>query len=381
MRIQKYAPVATALCMFFAQASAQDKQVSVVSSAIPMLRVSPDARAGGMGDAAIAVSPDANAIFWNRSKLPFAKDKSAIALTYSPWMRSGGPNDVFLASLGGYLKLDDQQALSVGMRYFNLGEVQFADENGQRLQTTRPKEYAIDAGYSRMLSKHFAVGIALRYINSGLANGYAADGYTYKSANAVAGDVSLYYQGLNESGAGWAAGLTISNLGSKVSYSNSAVNKDYLPANLGIGASYTFRLNETSKLTFAVDANKLMVPTPPADKSDSSMEVYRDKTVFSSWFSSFSDAPGGFSEELKEWQLSAGAEYWYEDILALRTGYYYENRWKGGRRYATLGLGFKYQWLGANFSYLIPTGKDITNNPVRQALRVSLLFQLQKGNL
>lgn len=378
MQRQLYVSVVAACWLLVLQARAQDRQVSVVSTAVPMLRISPDARAGGMGEAGIALSADANAVFWNRAKLPFATEQSGLSLTYSPWMKSGVPNDVFLASAGIYKKLGEQQAVSVGMRYFKLGEVQYADENGQHLQTANPSEYSIDAGYSRMLGKHFSVGIALRYINSGLANGYSANGYAYKNANAVAGDINLYYCGLGEKGTGWAAGITISNLGSKLSYSNSAVDKDFLPANLGLGASYTLKLHEGGRLTLALDLNKLMVPTPPSDKSDSSMRVYRDKSVFSSWFSSFGDAPGGFSEELKEWQISTGAEYWYLEMLAVRGGYNYENRWKGGRRYATMGVGFKHQWLGANFSYLVPVGKDVATNPVKQSLRVSLLFNLQK---
>jgi hypothetical protein len=351
--------------------------MSVVTSAVPMLRISPDARAGGMGDAGIAVSPDASAVFWNLAKLPFAKEKAALSLTYSPWIRSGGPNDVFLASIGGYYKIAEEQAISVSMRYFNLGDVQFTDDYGQRLQSTRPREYAIDAGYSRMLGRQLSIGIALRYINSGLAAGYEADGYIYKHAKSVAGDISLYYHGLSEDGAGWAAGLTLSNLGSKLAYSDNAT-KDFLPANLGLGGSYTARLQQTGKLTFALDLNKLMVPTPPEDQSAASMQAYRDKSVFSSWFSSFGDAPGGFSEELKEWQVSTGIEYKYQEILALRGGYFYENRGKGGRQYFTLGLGFNYQWLGANFSYLVPSGGGVDNNPIRQSLRASLLFHLAK---
>ncbi|BAV08595.1 hypothetical protein SAMN05421788_10157 [Filimonas lacunae] len=357
---------------------AQDHTMSIVSSAVPMLRMSADARAGGMGDAAIAVSPDASAVFWNRSKLAFAKERSALSVTYAPWMRSAGPHDVFLASMAGYLKFGNDQAVSIGMRYFNMGEVQYADENGQLLQTAKPNEYAIDAGYSRALSKRFAISVALRYIYSGLANNYSVNGYTYKAGHAAAADVTLYYQGLNDKGAGWSAGLTLSNLGSKVSYSNNAIDQDYIPANLGLGAAYTWRLDETSKLTWALDLNKLMVPTPPENTSDSSMKVYRDKGVVSSWFSSFGDAPGGFSEELKEWQVSSGLEYNYDDMIGIRGGYFYENRWKGGRSYATLGVGMKFQWLGANFSYLIPTGKDINNNPIRQSLRASLVFTLAK---
>lgn len=365
------------LCGLMDSACAQDHDVNIVSSALSMLRISPDARAGGMGDAGIALSPDAFGVFWNRSKLAFAKEASGAAITYAPWMHSGGPDDVFMASMAGYYKLGEEQAVSVGMRYFKMGEVQFADDNGQMLQTAHPSEYAIDAGYSRTLSRHLALGIALRYINSNIASGYSMDGYAYKTAHAVAGDVTLYYQGLDVNGAGWAAGLTLSNLGSKVSYSNNAVDQDYLPANLGLGASYTWRLDETGKLTLALDLNKLMVPTQPADKSDSSMRVYRDKGVVSSWFSSFGDAPGGFSEELKEWQISSGAEYTYMDMIGIRAGYFYENRLKGGRQYVTAGVGMKFQWLGANFSYLIPTGGDVNSNPVRQSLRASLLFHLK----
>lgn len=370
--------VASMFCSLPGVMYAQDHAMSVVSSAVPMLRTSPDARAGGMGDAGIAVSADASAVFWNRAKLPFAREKTAISLTYSPWMRSGGPNDVFLASLSGYHQLGEEQTLSVAMRYFNLGDIQFTDDYGQRLQSAKAREYAIDAGYSRKLGRQFSIGVALRFIHSALAEGYDADGYVYKNGKAVAGDVNLYYHGLNDNGAGWAAGITFCNLGSKISYTDNASNKDFLPANLGIGGAYTARLDETSKLTFALDLNKLMVPTPPEDKSNASMQSYRDKSVFSSWFSSFGDAAGGFSEELKEWQISTGVEYTYQDILALRGGYFYENRWKGGRQYFTLGLGVKYQWLGANFSYLVPTGGGINNNPVRQSLRASLLFNLSK---
>lgn len=357
---------------------AQDHPINIVSSAVPMLRMSPDARAGGMGDAAIAVSADAGAVFWNRAKLPYAKDQSAVSLTYAPWLRAGGPDDVFLAALAGYYKLGEEQALSVAMRYFNLGDIQYTDDYGQRLQIAQAREYAIDAGYSRMLGKQFSIGVALRYIHSGLTNNYSADGYNYRSGKSVAGDISLYYHGLNETGAGWSAGLTLSNLGSKISYSDNAAGKDFIPANLGLGAAYTANVQETGKLTFAVDLNKLMVPTPPEDKSMASIQSYRDKSVFGSWFSSFGDAPGGFKEELKEWQVSTGVEYKYQEMLALRGGYFYENRWKGGRQYFTLGVGFTSQWIGANFSYLVPSGGGINNNPVRQSLRASLSFRLLK---
>ena len=378
MKILSWSIAIAALgCVAISPLLAQDHPVGIVTTAVPMLRVSPDARAGGMGDAAIAVSPDASAVFWNRAKLPFATEKSALSLTYSPWLRSGGPDDVFLASLSGYYKLGEEQAVSVAMRYFNLGDIQFTDDYGQRLQNTQAREYAIDAGYSRMLGRQFGIGMAIRYIHSGLAAGYSADGYAYKSGKSVSGDITLYYNGLNNNGNGFAAGLALSNLGSKISYSDNATNKDFLPANLGLGVSYTTAIQETGKLSFALDLNKLMVPTPPEDQSAASMQQYRDKSVFSSWFSSFGDAPGGFKEELKEWQVSAGAEFRYLDLLAVRGGYFYENRTKGGRQYVTLGFGLRRQWLGTNFSYLVPTGGGVNNNPIRQSLRASLLFYLE----
>lgn len=380
MKILSWSIAAAAgLVAVSSQLLAQDHNMSVVTTAVPMLRISPDARAGGMGDAAIAVSPDASAVFWNRAKLPFASERSAVSLTYSPWLRAGGPDDVFLASLSGYYKLGDEQAISVAMRYFNLGDIQFTDEYGQRLQNSQAREYAVDAGYSRMLGRRLGIGMALRYIHSGLAAGYNADGYSYKSGKAVAGDITLYYDGLNPAGNGWAAGVTLSNLGSKISYTDNATNKDFLPANLGLGASYTAGLHEAGQLCFALDLNKLMVPTPPEDKSTASMQEYRDKSVFSSWFSSFGDAPGGFKEELKEWQVSAGVEYRYPGLLAIRGGYFYENRAKGGRQYLTLGFGLRRQWLETNFSYLVPTGGGVNNNPIRQSLRASLLFYLGDG--
>ncbi len=365
------------LTFFNNYTQAQDaNKINVVTSAVPFLRISPDARAGGMGDVGIATTPDANSAFWNLAKTPFSASKSAVALTYTPWLKDLGLNDVYLASMAGYHKLDEEQAISASLRYFSLGNIQFTDAAGNDLSTFRPREFSFDMGYSRKLSEKLGVGVALRYINSSLAKGDPNNsGVVYKPGNAVAGDLSLFHTGVNEAGDGWNWGVAITNLGSKISYTSDANQKDYIPANLGIGASYNKVFDETSKITFGVDLNKLLVPTPPALTDDAALAAYRNKSVINSWFSSFGDA-GGFGNEVKEVQASLGAEYMYNDQFAFRAGYFYENKLKGNRKYFTLGAGLKYNVFGLNFSYLVPSGNGVNRNPLSNTLRFSLVFDL-----
>ncbi|MCW3110393.1 MAG: porV [Segetibacter sp.] len=360
--------------------SQTDNTINVVTSAVPFLRISPDARAGGMGDVGIATTPDANSSFWNLGKTPFAASKTSISTTYTPWLKDLGLNDVYLASLAGYHQLDEEQAISASIRYFSLGNIQFTDFAGNDLQSFRPREYSIDFGYSRKLSEKLGIGIALRYINSNLAGGQAVNGVSYKTGQAVAADFSLFHSGVNAAGQGLNWGITLSNLGSKISYTSDAQQKDYIPANLGVGAAYTWVLDETSKFTAGLDINKLMVPTPPqvSDNPDSTLRDYRDKSVISSWFSSFGDA-GGFGNELKEYQISVGGEYTYNDQFALRAGYFYEDKLKGNRKYFTLGAGLKYNVFGLNFSYLVPSGNGVNRNPLSNTLRFSLVFDLDNN--
>lgn len=358
---------------------AQDS-INVVTSAVPMLRISPDARAGGMGDLGIATSPDANASFWNQAKVPFATQKASLGVTYTPWLRDLGLNDVYLASLAGYYQLADNQAISASFRFFNLGNIQFTDVAGNDLQTFRPRELSIDAGYSRKLSDKIGVGVALRFIYSSLANGsIGGSSVVYKPGTAVSGDLSFYYNGLNETGTGITAGAVMSNLGTKIAYTNDAKGKDYIPANLGLGAMYHKAIDETNKISFGIDLNKLLVPTPPTDRSQQAQEAYRNKSVAGSWFSSFGDAPGGFSEEIKEFQASIGAEYGYNDLFFVRAGYFLEGKTKGNRRFFSAGVGVKYNRLGFNFSYLVPTGQGINRNPLSNTTRFSLIFDLGGG--
>jgi hypothetical protein len=366
-------------------AFAQTEKINVVTTAVPFLRISPDARAGGMGDVGIATAPDANSAYWNLAKTPFNKSNSGIAVTYTPWLKDLGLNDVYLASLTGYYKLDDGSAVSGSLRYFNLGSIDFTDFSGNLLQTQNPREFSIDFGYSRKLSDKLSLGLAFRYINSNLAGGANVGGITYKAGNAFAGDLSMYYNGLKENGSGFTFGAAITNLGSKIGYTNDATQQDFIPANLGIGAAYTTVIDENNKITFAADINKLLVPTPPVIDDNASQGLidtlvreYRTQGVTSSWFKSFGDAPGGFSEELQEYQIGLGAEYTYADQFSVRAGYFHEGKQKGNRRFFSVGLGVKYNVFGLNFSYLVPTGSGITRNPLSNTLRFSLVFDLDK---
>ena len=369
---------------FSTQAFSQADPINVVTSATPFLRISPDARSGGMGDMGIATSPDANSSFWNIAKTPFAKSKSVVSLTYTPWLKDLGVNDVFLASLAGYYQLDDQSAISASLRYFNLGSIQFTDFSGRDISTGKPTELSVDLGYSRKVSDKLAVGVALRYINSNLTRGYAASsGVTYKAGSAIAGDLGLYYDNTKATGAGVRAGLAFSNLGSKISYTNDAQQKDYIPANLGLGFSYTAAFDESNKIMFGIEANKLMVPTPPLATGDSatdasSLSNYRSKGVVNSWFSSFGDA-GSFKDELAEYQVGVGAEYSYNDQFFVRGGYFYEDKTKGNRKFFTAGVGIVYNVFGLNFSYLIPSGNGVNRNPLSNTLRFSLVFNFDEA--
>ncbi|MBC7915090.1 MAG: type IX secretion system outer membrane channel protein PorV [Pyrinomonadaceae bacterium] len=355
-------------------------QINVVTTAVPFLRISPDARSGGMGDVGIATSADAYSSFYNLGKIIFAKSNTNIGVTYTPWLSDLGLNDVYLASISGFHKLDENSAISGGLRYFSLGNIQFTDANGNQLQSFRPREFGIDLGYVRKLSDRSGLGLGIRYINSDLAGG-TVNGISYKKGTSVAADLHYFNNGLKEDGSGLNWGVTLSNLGSKISYTEDANQRDYIPANLGLGVAYTKVFDADSKITFALDLNKLLVPTPPTrtgTDTDSSYTVkindYRSKGVVSSWFSSFGDAEDG--GEVKEITASIGAEYWYKEQFALRLGYFYENPDKGNRKYFTVGAGLRYNTFGLNFSYLLPNGAGINRNPLSNTLRFSLFFDL-----
>ena len=373
------------------------QKLNVVTTAVPFLRISPDARAGGMGELSVATNPDAASSYFNLGKVPFNEQRGGVNLTYTPWLKKF-VNDVYLASASGFYKIDDNSAVSGSLRYFSLGNIQFTDENGQNLNEGRPREFGVDLGYSRKLSPRTGIGVGLKYIHSNLAGNTTIGSTSYKPGSAIAGDIGLYHNRQNTQGQGWAFGLALTNLGSKIAYTNNAQQKDFIPANLALGTTYTFVFNESNKLMVGLELNKLLVPTPPTfqDVQDATLTqpqrdsiqalnvqqaaAYRNKSVVGSWFSSFGDAPGGFSEELREWQVSAGAEYWYNNQFALRAGYFYEDKTKGNRRYFTAGVGLKYSSFGLNFSYLVPSGGNSVNqNALSNTLRFSLMFDLGGG--
>jgi len=367
-------------CLFavaYTGVAAQTDSINIVSTAVPFLRISPDARAGGMGDAAIATNPEANAPFWNLAKVAFAKRRTGIAFNYTPWLRDLGLNDVYLASGAFYHKLDDNNIISSSLRFFSLGNIQLTDFSGNILNTVRPSEFAIDGGYTRVLSDKMSLGVALRYINSRLVVGDVGTGVVYRAGNALAGDVSLFYHGLNSDGQGLNWGVTLSNLGTKVGYTNDARNKDFLPANLGLGVAYTKAINDMNKITFAVDVNKLLVPVSPAATGNyttdsTNLANYRSTGVVSSWFKSFSDG----SSQLNSLQISAGAEYAYDEKFLLRAGYFYEDKSRGNRRYFSAGAGFNLNFMTVNVSYLVPSGSGVTRNPLSNTLRLGVIFNL-----
>ena len=325
---------------------AQSDSINIVSTAVPFLRISPDARAGGMGDAAIATMPDANAAFWNLAKIPFTTKSSSIALNYTPWLKDLGLTDVYLASFAGYYKLDDESAISSTLRYFSLGNIQLTDNSGNLLNSVKPSEFAIDFGYSRKLGDNLSIGGALRYINSRLVTGDVGTGVVYKAGNSVAADVSLYYHGMADeqsSGLNW--GITLSNLGSKIGYTNDANNKDFIPANLGVGLAYVHVINENNKVSFGLDLNKLLVPIAPKatgiySTDSAALAAYRNTGVVSSWLKSFSDG----TSLVSSFQASLGAEYSYNDQFFFRGGYFYEDKTRGNRKYFSVGAGFNFNF-------------------------------------
>jgi hypothetical protein len=334
---------------------------SAIPTAVPFLLITPDSRSGGMGEAGVALSPDVNANFWNPSKLAFIEGNDDISASYSPWLRSLVP-DVSLSYLGYAHKLDERNTIGASIRYFNLGSINLTDNSQNSQGTYTPNEFSIDGTFARTFGEDFSLGLSLRYIHSNLFTGVAASSsQEAKPGNAIAADISMYYKNsIQEFGndAVFAFGADISNIGSKISYSTTGT-KYFLPTNLRIGVANTINLDETNQVTFALDLNKLMVPTRSST----------DLSVPAGIFGSFTDAPGGLSEELQEISFSPGVEYWYDKLFALRLGYYYQNPNKGGLHYLTLGTGFKYDIFAFDFSYIAASQQ---NSPLANTLRFTL---------
>lgn len=312
--------------------------VNIATTAVPFLRISPDARGAGMGDMGIATAPGgANDVFHNLSKLPFAAERSAISVNYTPWMHDV-VDGVYLATVSGYHQLDENQAVGVGVRYFNIGDYAVTDYSGNKLGAAHPREFSFDGGYTRKLSGTLSLGLAFRYIHSDLANG-TVNGTSYKAGNALATDVSLYYHGVSE----LSAGLVLSNLGTKINYTNDATQKSSLPTTVGLGVGYTATVDELNQLTFGVEANHLLHP--------------------------------GWAEE---YQGAVGVEYEYDHLLLLRTGYHVGDEAKGDQSFFTAGAGLRFQWAQIDVSYLAGSGNGVTRNPLSNTVRLGLSFALGK---
>ncbi|NNC83221.1 MAG: type IX secretion system outer membrane channel protein PorV [Flavobacteriales bacterium] len=383
-----------------------DEDLNTITTAVPFLIIAPDTRSGGMGEAGVSISPDANSIHWNPAKLAFAESDFEMSLSYSPWLRKL-VRDMNLAYLSGYSKIDDNQAIGASLRFFSLGSIQFTDEQGNDIRNFEPTEFAIDGAYAIKLSERFSGGMAARFIYSNLTGGViTSSGGESKPGTAFSVDVSGYYENddirIGDFDAVLSAGFNISNIGSKMSYTQAA-ERDFIPINFRIGPTLKLLLDEYNSLAFTVDVNKLLVPTPPVYLVDEEGNFVTDgsgnlviasgddpnRGVASGMFGSFSDAPGNvtifddgtveveegsvFREEMREINLATGFEYWYADQFALRGGYFYEHPTKGARQFFTLGAGVKYNVFAFDFSYLIAAQN---RNPLANTLRFTLRLNL-----
>ncbi len=349
-------------------------QTNNVSTAVPFLLITPDARAGSMGEAGVAVQPDVNSMSINPSKLAFLEKSSGFSASYSPWLKSLVP-DINLAYISGFYKLDDRNVIGASLRYFSLGQIQLTDANQQDLGVYSPNEFAFDATFARRFGEEFSLGTTARFIYSNLNSGQVSAGQETRAGKAFAVDVSAFYKNptvLFGKDAIFSIGLNLSNIGTKLGYADGG--RDYfLPTNLKLGTASTIIVDDYNQFTFALDFNKLLVPTEPIRDNAGNILSGKDpdRSVLSGMFGSFADAPGGFNEEKNEISIGAGAEYWYNQQFALRAGYFYESPQKGDRRYLTLGAGLKYNVFNIDFAYLVANPQK---SPLANTLRFSLLF-------
>jgi hypothetical protein len=394
-------------------------QLNTITTAVPFLLIAPDSRSGAMGDVGVALSPDANSAHWNLSKLSWINNKDYVkarggnkeefgmSLGYSPWLKALVP-DINLAYLSGYKTIGRDQAIAASLRYFSLGNITFTNDVGDVIRDFKPNEFALDVGYTRMLSERFSGGVAIRYVYSNLTGGTTTQGGgETKPGQSIAADLSGFWRSqefdLGEKNAHVAVGFNVSNIGAKMSYTSTKI-RDFIPANLRLGSALDVQLDEMNLFTVSVDFNKLLVPTPPLYQKDANgntvvgsdgnyvIESGRDPNVgvASGIFGSFNDAPGAYyndagelvqtgilKEELREVNISAGLEYWYAHRFALRGGFFYEHYTKGNRQYAAFGAGMKYKTLEIDLSYLVPTSQQ---HPLAKTLRFTLKFNFGGGN-
>ena len=385
---------------------ADEVQLNTITTAVPFLMISPDARAGAMGDVGAATDADGSSIHWNPSKMAFIDSKMGFSLSYTPWLRALVP-DINLAYISGYGKIGKkgQQTLSGSLRFFSLGSIAFTDNQGNSMGNFTPSEFSLDVSYARKLSREFSGGISLRYIYSNLTGGINVGGADTKAAQTAAADVSFYYRTekieIADKKTVLSAGLNISNIGGKVSYTQTN-EEDFIPINFRFGLGFKYFADERNSIGLYFDINKLMVPTPPEygtnqylnnqlppgtdpgqlDHESNLDPTYQqivagkdpNRSVPNGMFTSFGDAPGGSAEELREINLALGLEYWYNNLFAIRAGYFHEHYSKGNRQFFTVGAGIRYNVFGLDFAYLIPTSQ---RNPLENTLRFTLTFDFE----
>ncbi|MCB0754491.1 MAG: type IX secretion system outer membrane channel protein PorV [Flavobacteriales bacterium] len=385
---------------------ADEVQLNTITTAVPFLMISPDARSGAMGDVGAATDPDGASIHWNPAKMAYVPNKMGFAVSYTPWLRALVP-DINLAYISGYGKIGKKglQTLSGSLRYFSLGSITFTDAQGGTIGDFTPNEFAIDISYARKLSEEFSGGIALRYIYSNLTGGINVGGADTKPGQAGAADISFFYQTkrieIADRKSVLTAGINISNIGSKMSYTNTN-EEDFIPINFRFGLGFKYFVDERNSIAAFFDINKLMVPTPPiyddnpyindqlppgdtlgaighpsnANSNFGAIIAGQDpnRSVPNGMFTSFGDAPGGSMEELREINIAVGLEYWYNKLFAIRAGYFHEHYSKGNRQFFTVGAGIRYNVFGLDFAYLIPTQQ---RHPLENTLRFTLTFDFE----
>ena len=364
------------------KATAQESN-RVITTGVPFLLIAADARSGGMGDIGVATSADAFSQQWNPAKYAFAISKQGIGITYTPYL-SNLVNDIFLGNLTYYNRINEKSAVAVGFRYFSLGDIELRDTFDQEPLIQSPNEFTFDVSYALRLSERFSMAVAGRYLRSDLK--IQASNEDASAAGSFAVDVAGYYQSeeiaYNDFDGRWRAGFNVSNVGPKIKYDDVG-QESFLPTNLGVGAGFDFILDQYNKVGVNLELNKLLVPTPPdldlngdgevtSEERNQAISDYQDISFFSGIFQSFGDAPDGFSEELKEFTWALGAEYWYQDVFAFRTGYFNESDEKGSRKFLSLGAGFKYTAINIDISYLFSTSK--VRSPLEGTLRFGLTF-------
>ncbi len=354
--------------------------LNTITTAVPFLMITPDSRSGSMGDVGAATSPDASSISTNPAKYSFIEDDLGFSISYVPWLRALVP-DINLSYISGYKKLNQNDAVAFELRYFSLGDITFTDILGNTLGQFNPNELALGGSYSRKLSDLFSLSLATRYIYSNLTGGQMAGDIQTNAGKSFAADVAGYFTNkirFLKKDSDLSFGFNISNIGNKISYTNVG-ERDFIPINLKLGSSLNINFDDYNSMSYSFDINKLLVPTPPLYNSENEIIAGKDPnvSVVSGIFQSFSDAPDGFSEELREINLSFGTEYWYAKQFALRGGYFYEHDTKGGRKFFTFGAGVKYNVFALDFSYLINASRTINGtNPLANTMRFTMIFDI-----